>query len=95
MPRERKRRRRRPAVQPSDSRAPAPPVLDPPQPRQRRLPSASVIFALAIGIWLGLLVGDLPGTVPTIFLWISVIAAGLSAGRLLRNWLLTRQSRDR
>ena len=92
MPRQRKRRRRR-LDQLSDARAPAPPALDPPQPRQRRLPSATVIFALAIGIWLGLLIGDLPGTVPTIFLWISVIAASLSAGRLLRNWLLTRQSR--
>lgn len=91
MPRERKRRRRR-SNQPIDIRAPASPELAPLEPPRRRLPSAAVIFALAIGIWLGLLIGDLPGTVPTIFLWISVIAAGLSAGRLLRTWLVNRQS---
>lgn len=98
MPRERRRRRERKRDQPAQSRTPAPPPLDAVQPARAsrfRFPSASVIFALCIGIWLGLLFGDLPGTVPTIFLWISVIGAGLSAGRLLRTWLINRQSRPR
>lgn len=96
MPRERRRRRERRRDQPAQSRAPAPPPPDAVEPRRAfRFPSASVIFALCFGIWLGLLFGDLPGTVPTIFLWISVIGAGLSAGRLLRAWLLNRQSRRR
>ena len=99
MPRERRRRRERKRDQrdqPAQSRTPAPPPLDAVEPARRfRFPSASVIFSLCIGIWLGLLFGDLPGTVPTIFLWISVIGAGLSAGRLLRAWLVNRQSRPR
>ena len=93
MPRERKRRRDRRRDQPVHTLAPAPPALEAEPARGRRLPSAAVLFALCIGLWLGLLVGDLPGTVPTIFLWISVIGAGLAAGRLLRTWLLNRQAR--
>lgn len=94
MPRQRRRRRRGPA-----SRAPVLESRDHLADRdarvapQRRIPvpSAAVIFALCFGIWLGLALASTPGTVPTLILWISVVGAGLAAGRLLRNWMLRRR----
>ena len=92
MPRTRRRRRRR-----SSSEA-APPQVETLSaelsPAGRRLPSAAVVLALCLGVWLGLAIsaGD-SGTAVTVALWISVIGAGLAGGRLLRRWLQRRSAR--
>ena len=89
MPRTRRRRRRR-----SRSEA-APPQTETLSaeftPASRRLPSAAVVLALCLGVWLGLAIsaGD-SGTAVTVALWVSVIGAGLAGGRLLRRWLQRR-----
>ena len=89
MPRTRRRRRRR-----SGGEA-APPQAETLSaelaPAGRRLPSAAVVLALCLGVWLGLAIsaGD-SGTAVTVALWVSVIGAGLAGGRLLRRWLQRR-----
>ena len=89
MPRTRRRRRRR------SSGAAAPPQAETLSaefaPAGRRLPSAAVVLALCLGVWLGLAIsaGD-SGTAVTVALWVSVIGAGLAGGRLLRRWLQRR-----
>ena len=91
MPRTRRRRRRRSGGE----AAPANPQLETLSaelsPAGRRLPSAAVVLALCLGVWLGLAIsaGD-SGTAVTVALWISVIGAGLAGGRLLRRWLQRR-----
>ena len=60
----------------------------------RRLPPATVVLALCLGIWIGLILATNSGSgLQTIALWVSVIGAGLSAGRLLRRWLQRRSAR--
>ena len=93
MPRPRRRRRRR-----SGAGEAAPPQTETLtaelEPAGRRLPSAAVVLALCLGVWLGLAIsaGD-SGTVATVALWVSVIGAGLAGGRLLRRWLQRRSAR--
>ena len=93
MPRTRQRRRRRSA----EGKTAPPPVETLSaelSPAGRRLPSAAVVLALCLGVWLGLAIsaGD-SGTAVTVALWISVIGAGLAGGRLLRRWLQRRNAR--
>ena len=93
MPRTRRRRRRRSAEGKT-----APPQVETLSaelaPAGSRLPSAAVVLALCLGVWLGLAIsaGD-SGTAVTVALWISVIGAGLAGGRLLRRWLQRRSAR--
>lgn len=93
MPRTRRRRRRRSAEGKT-----APPQVETLSaelsPAGRRLPSAAVVLALCLGVWLGLAIsaGD-SGTAITVALWVSVIGAGLAGGRLLRRWLQRRSAR--
>ena len=96
MPRTRRRRRRRSG---SEAASAAPQPNPQPEtltaqitPSARRIPSASVVLALCLGVWIGLaLSADGVSTLPEIVaLWVSVIGAGLAAGRLLRRWLQRR-----
>lgn len=93
MPRTRRRRRRRSGAGEAAPTQTETLTADL-SPAGRRLPSAAVVLALCLGVWLGLAIsaGD-SGTVVTVALWISVIGAGLAGGRLLRRWLQRRSAR--
>ena len=95
MPRARPRRRRR-----RSATAGAPPIAQPSADPQfeatesrRRLPSAGVVTAAGLGIWVGWVFTTAGGAVETVVLWIGVLMAGLGGGRLLRRWLQRRQDR--
>ena len=93
MPRTRRRRRRRsagngvgqPAVETLTAEV---------TPAGRRPPSAAVVLALCLGVWIGLAIAaNDSGIAVTVALWVSVIGAGLAGGRLLRRWLQRRSER--
>ena len=93
MPRTRRRRRRRSAgngaVQPAVET-----LAVEVAPAGRRPPSAAVVLALCLGIWIGLAIAaNDSGLAVTVALWVSVIGAGLAGGRLLRRWLQRRSER--
>ena len=87
MPRSRRRSRRSADIEtarPLNATASIEPAA------RRWRPTAAVLLALCLGIWLGLLIApyELPGVVA---MWFSVIGAGLAGGRLLRRWLQSRR----
>ena len=96
MPRTRRRRRRRNAANGAgQSGQPAVETLAAEvTPAGRRPPSAAVVLALCLGIWIGLAIAtNDSGIAVTVALWVSVLGAGLAGGRLLRRWLQRRSER--
>ncbi len=91
MPRRRRRRRRRGGSAQASQPA-SPEVAVELTPRRRWRPSAGVVLALCLGIWIGLAFAD-GTTAAQIVLWIAVIGAGLAGGRILRRWMQGRRSR--
>ena len=63
--------------------------------RRWRLPTAGVVAAMGLGIWLGWTFTGVGGTVEQIVLWIGVLMAGLGGGRLFRRSLQSRRNRSR
>ena len=98
MPRQRPRRRRRrggatspPPTTHEDAR------LERLEVTRRRwwLPTAGVVTATGVGIWLGMAFSGVGGFVETIALWVGVLMAGLGGGRLFRRSLQSRRDRGR
>lgn len=93
MPRTRRRRRRRSAGNGAGQPA-AETLAAEITPAGRRPPSAAVVLALCLGVWIGLAIAaNDSGLAVTVALWVSVIGAGLAGGRLLRRWLQRRSER--
>ena len=98
MPRQRPRRRRRrgsatasqPQVSIDDSR-----MERVENPRRWWLPTAGVVAAMGLGIWLGWAFSDFGGLVEQIVLWVGVLMAGLGGGRLFRRSLQRRRDGER
>ncbi|MDE2967462.1 MAG: hypothetical protein OXS30_08275 [Chloroflexota bacterium] len=65
------------------------------QPRRRGLPTAGVVAAMGLGIWLGWTFTSIGGTAEQIALWVGVLMAGLGGGRLFRRALQARWNRRR
>lgn len=98
MPRQRPRRRRkRGSSTEADSAANAAVRLEPAaEPSGRRwLPSAGIVAAMGLGIWLGWTFTSIGGSVEQIALWVGVLMAGLGGGRLFRRSLQSRRDRRR
>ena len=98
MPRQRPRRRRKRNT--ATAPPPAPVVdarLDQVEQSRRRwwLPTAGVVTAMGLGIWLGWAFSDFGGLVEQIVLWIGVLMAGLGGGRLFRRSLQRRRNQQR
>ena len=98
MPRQRPRRRRKR----NTATAPPPTPVDDArleqveQPTRRWwLPTAGVVTAMGLGIWLGWAFSDFGGLVEQIVLWIGVLMAGLGGGRLFRRSLQRRRNQQR
>lgn len=98
MPRQRPRRRRRRS---SASTGPDPVAYREPTiqqveatPARRWIPSAGVVTAMGVGIWLGVVFGGAGGLPETVALWVGVLMAGLGGGRIFRRSLQNRQRRQ-
>ena len=98
MPRQRPRRRRRRAAA-AESQSSM--KLDEmqfervEQSRWRWLPSAGVVAALGLGMWLGWTFSNVGGFIEQIALWVGVLMAGFGGGRLFRRSLQSRRDRRR
>ena len=57
------------------------------------LPTAGVVAAMGLGIWLGWAFSGFGGLVEQIVLWVGVLMAGLGGGRLFRRSLQRRRER--
>ena len=97
MPRQRPRRRRR---RTSSSSTPTAPAVEnaqierTEQPRRRTwLPTAGVVTAMGLGIWLGWTFTIAGGIAEDIALWVGVLMAGLGGGRLFRRSFQARRDR--
>ena len=98
MPRQRpRRRRRRQSVAQADRASFQEPQIAHSEaaPVRRWIPSAGVVTALGVGIWLGVVFGGAGGLPETISLWVGVLMAGLGGGRIFRRSLQSRQDRRR
>lgn len=98
MPRQRPRRRRRRS---STANVPEPAAYREPRmqhavatPTRRWIPSAGVVTAMGVGIWLGVVFGGAGGLPETIALWVGVLMAGLGGGRIFRRSLQNRQRKQ-
>lgn len=101
MPRQRPRRRRRRTntaaesktrfVSPDDSQAARVEVSQ----RRSWLPTAGVVTAMGLGMWLGWAFSGVGGIVEQIVLWIGVLMAGLGGGRLFRRSIQRRRDQRR
>ncbi|MCY3558864.1 MAG: hypothetical protein OXH13_09485 [Chloroflexi bacterium] len=63
-------------------------------PSRRWIPSAGVVTAMGVGIWLGVVFGGAGGLPETIALWVGVLMAGLGGGRIFRRSLQNRQRKQ-
>ena len=97
MPRQRPRRRRRRASSAAPTAPPAPQISEPLEStqHQRRLPTAGIVTAAGLGIWLGWAFTSAGGIVESVVLWIGVLMAGLGGGRLLRRRIQSRRDHSR
>ena len=97
MPRQRPRRRRRRAAGADRGGPPQPQISEPLETasNQRRLPTAGIVTAAGLGIWLGWAFTTAGGIVESVVLWIGVLMAGLGGGRLLRRRIQSRRDRSR
>ena len=59
------------------------------------LPTAGIVTALGLGIWLGWAFGGAGGLVENVILWVGVLMAGLGGGRLFRRSLQRRRDQQR
>lgn len=99
MPRQRpRRRRRRGAAAPTQ---PSPAIDDmqveriPESSRRWWMPTAGIITALGLGIWVGWTFTVAGGLAENVVLWIGVIMAGLGGGRMFRRSFQARRARRR
>lgn len=97
MPRQRPRRRRRRAASgttPTQAAVANAQIERTEEPRGRRwIPSAGVVTALGLGIWVGWTFTITGGIVEDIALWLGVLMAGLGGGRLFRRSFQARRDR--
>ncbi len=99
MPRQRPRRRRKrgaaAAAEPAAAGGAA--QVERVEESRRRwwLPTAGVVTALGLGMWVGWAFSDFGGLVEQIVLWIGVLMAGLGGGRLFRRSLQRRRGQPR
>ena len=98
MPRQRPRRRRhRAPATASQARAAADhPQMERVETRRRWwLPTAGIVTAMGLGIWIGSAFTAVGGVAEQAALWIGVLMAGLGGGRLFRRSLQRRRDRER
>ena len=59
------------------------------------LPTAGIVTAMGLGIWIGSAFTAVGGAVEQAALWIGVLMAGLGGGRLFRRSLQRRRDQQR